>query len=94
MPKYKCHKEVWALKIVSIEELPELGSGFALRVANPLFKPVMVTVEWMSRHVPVAGGYWVKYPDGYESFSPADAFEAGYTLVEEPKTFPAAKGEG
>ena len=30
-----------------------------------------------------AGGYYVRYPDGYESWSPAEAFEEGYTLVEE-----------
>ena len=29
------------------------------------------------------GGYYVRYPDGYESWSPAEAFEDGYTLVED-----------
>lgn len=29
------------------------------------------------------GGYYVKYPSGYESWSPAEDFEDGYTLLEE-----------
>ena len=36
----------------------------------------------MKRHQPQVGGYYVVYaPDGYASFSPADVFEEGYTLV-------------
>jgi hypothetical protein len=30
---------------------------------------------------PQAGMYMVVYEDGYISFSPAEAFEAGYTLM-------------
>jgi hypothetical protein len=44
--------------------------------------PVPVTLEYMSKHKPEAGGYFVIYGDGYESFSPARAFEEGYTLIE------------
>lgn len=29
----------------------------------------------------LAGGYYVRYPDGYTSWSPADAFEHGYTAI-------------
>lgn len=38
-----------------------------------------VDAAWMRRHQPVAGGYVVEYSDGYSSFSPAAAFEAGYS---------------
>lgn len=31
----------------------------------------------------IVGGYVVVYADGYISWSPADAFEGGYTLIEE-----------
>ena len=27
-------------------------------------------------------GYYVRYADGYESFSPADVFEDGYTAID------------
>ena len=29
-------------------------------------------------------GYYVKYPDGYESWSPKDVFEEGYESTGEP----------
>jgi len=44
----------------------------------------MVSAEYMAKHTPRAGGYWVRYEDGYESFSPATAFESGYVRVEDP----------
>lgn len=41
-----------------------------------------VSPAWLRRHLPVVGGYVVRYEDGYTSFSPAKAFEDGYTLIE------------
>jgi hypothetical protein len=38
-----------------------------------------VSREYMLKHKPQAGGYYVVYADGYKSFSPAKAFEEGYT---------------
>ena len=35
----------------------------------------------MNKHAPQPGGYFVLYEGGYTSWSPADAFEAGYTPV-------------
>lgn len=43
---------------------------------------VAVDMAWIEKHKPVIGGYYVRYADGYESFSPADAFEAGYTAID------------
>jgi hypothetical protein len=51
MPRYKCHKEVHALKIVGVQ----LDSADA-RAEN-------------------------RETDGYTSFSPAAAFEGGYTRI-------------
>jgi hypothetical protein len=31
-----------------------------------------------ARYTPIVGDYWVVYPDGYQSISPAAAFESGY----------------
>jgi hypothetical protein len=36
------------------------------------------TLDWYKKHTPACGGYYVKYADGYASFSPAKAFEEGY----------------
>ena len=41
-----------------------------------------VTRAFMARHQPEVGGYFVRYEDGYESFSPAAAFESGYTRLD------------
>lgn len=85
MPKYKCHKEVWALKIESVRpSTPALGSetdgSYNLIVEYP-FAPITVSREWVKKHDPISGGYYVKYEDGYTSFSPAKAFEEGYSRI-------------
>lgn len=111
LPRYKCHKEVNAVKIAAIEFAPmprflraTCRGCFALGTAcgncerctwerehgssrNAVITPegefpsFVVSGEFMAKHKPVAGGYFVVYADGYESFSPAKAFEEGYTLV-------------
>jgi len=78
MPRYKCHKTVHALKILSIAANPATG-GAQLEVEAP-FGRVGVTEGWMMKHSPKPGGYYVVYADGYSSFSPAEAFEEGYAL--------------
>jgi hypothetical protein len=40
-----------------------------------------VGAHFMIKHDPQVGGYFVEYEDGYESFSPAKAFEGGYTRL-------------
>lgn len=74
MPRYICHKQVWALKIEAV-------NGGELRFANRLFAPRQMEADWIARHAPKAGGYFVVYEDGYQSFSPGDVFERGYTPV-------------
>lgn len=41
---------------------------------------IVVNEDFMERHGVHSGGYFVRYADGYQSFSPADTFEDGYTL--------------
>ena len=74
--KYKCHKEVEAGKIFDIVRSE---TGFYLSTA---YSTVDVSWDYFEKHNPKIGGYYVKYEDGYESWSPAEAFEEGYTLVE------------
>lgn len=78
MPKYRCHKEVWALKIKDVRERPD---GAILYIEDPGFATIKIDQEYVSRNHPVAGGYYVVYEDGYQSFSPAKAFESGYTRI-------------
>lgn len=80
MPKYKCHKEVYALKIGGI--IRDLAGGAAFTPVESGHQQVTLSREYMTKHQPHVGGYYVVYKDGYESFSPADAFEDGYTRME------------
>ncbi len=81
LPRYRCHKEVQALKIQGIGSGP---TGHFLVPAESEYEAIPVTEEWMARHKPEIGGYWVRYDgDGYTSYSPAAAFESGYTRIEE-----------
>ncbi len=84
MPRYKCHKEVWALKIAKIElSAPneETDGGAIITPAEEGCVPFCVDRHYMRKHSPHVGGYYVAYGGGYESFSPAKAFEDGYSLI-------------
>jgi hypothetical protein len=79
MPKYKCHKEVWALKIKDLKG--PIGGPYVAYPEESGFAPFELSLDYCRKHDPQAGGYFVVYKDGYESFSPADAFEEGYTRL-------------
>lgn len=80
LPRWKCHKEVEAAKILSIDVNPLLGEGYRTITLEGV-DARHVKPEWMERFKPEIGGYFVRYDDGYSSFSPAAAFEAGYTRI-------------
>ena len=84
MPKYKSHKEVWALKIKEIKrdgegENRETDGSAMITPEDEGYAPFKVDHVYMHKHNPEIGGYYVVYTDGYKSFSPAEAFEDGYT---------------
>ena len=91
LPRYRSHKEVWALKIGAIMIDPAQSATFkgihtslagaVITPAEPGFSPFRVDGTYMAKHSPEVGGYWVRYADGYESFSPCEAFEEGYSPV-------------
>lgn len=79
LPRYRSHKIVEALEILSIDPLE--GGGARISPVDLNFAPFTVSAEYVAKHNPQPGGYWVRYADGYESWSPAEAFESGYTLI-------------
>lgn len=85
MPRYKSHKEVWALKIKKIlfsqEETLEVWGYATIIPYEEGYSPFKIDDEFIKKHNPQEGGYFVVYEDGYESYSPAEAFEAGYTKI-------------
>ena len=78
MPLYDCHKQVHALQIKQIEFNRETG-GAILHPFEDGYAPFEVDADYIDKHKPMPGGYYVVYKDGYKSFSPAKAFEEGYT---------------
>lgn len=89
LPRYECHKKVWALKIKDIQQdqnakvqPPDEEGVWLLIPEEDGYGPVRVTHEWLARFRPVIGGFYVVYDDGYSSFSPCKAFEEGYTRIE------------
>ena len=81
LPQYRSHKTVEALKIDGV--YGKTGGGADLCFEDTNFAPITVSAEYISKHKPQAGGYYVVYKDGYESWSPAEAFEGGYTKIKE-----------
>lgn len=80
LPIYTCHKRVQAVKIDEIIK-DEISGGYLLIYNLDRRYGVKVSDAYLERHKPTVGGYYIKYQDGYESFSPAQAFEEGYTKV-------------
>lgn len=79
MPRYRCHKRVWAFKILVVQ--PVVGGSAIITPAEDGYAPLAVDRDYVDKHRPQSGGYYVKYDDGYQSYSPAEAFEAGYTRL-------------
>lgn len=83
IPLYKCHKLVRALRIKNVEEDMSSPHWVAIELENfPQLEGLLV-VNCENRPRPKPGWYYVVYmgSEEYESFSPPEAFEAGYSLV-------------
>lgn len=93
MQKYRCHKEVEAFRIARILSGDELVQNKDPDLVREMDGPIVilagaeglpqvcVSERFLEKHKPGVGGYFVRYADGYESFSPAETFEAGYTAI-------------
>lgn len=77
--KYRCHKEVRAMKIVAIKEC---GYTWHCELTGEDGTVVRVDNEYMTRKPIMVGGYYID-DNGRTTYSPAEAFEAGYTLIED-----------
>lgn len=79
LPRYKCHKEVCALQIKSIQ--PVVGGSAIITPVEGSYAPFTVDADYVAKHKPQATGFYVVYDDGYRSYSPSKAFEEGYTRI-------------
>lgn len=80
MKQYQSHKTVEAAKILGMDYAAG-GARLHLEGFDP--ESVFVEVAWLNKHKPspsvdLVGGYFLRYSDGYQSWSPAEAFEQGY----------------
>lgn len=95
VPRYRSHKIVRAAKILAVSGDGSARSPGELHLEipgrpDPLVLPV--DRDYMEKHKPQVGGYYVLYKDGYESWSPANALESGYTLIGPSEDDPSEDG--
>ncbi len=76
LPRFQCHKIVRAAKILIV-----IRSEGKVSLDLEGVGGIEVSAEFDAKHHPTHGGYFVVYEDGYQSFSPAKAFEDGYTPI-------------
>lgn len=86
MPKYQSRWIVHALKIRVITLEP--GGGATITPDDRGYGQFHVDHAYMDKYKPEIKGYYVRYPDGYESWSPARAFEIGFTRIESDEPSP------
>ncbi|WP_021028640.1 hypothetical protein [Comamonas sp. B-9] len=88
LPLYTSRSTVRALKIKTVtysrEPLEGVPRGEAfITPADGRYAPFWVNEPWAMKNRPQPGGYFVVHADGHQSFSPANAFESGYSRLED-----------
>lgn len=93
MKRYISHKEVDAAYIIgesTISESESIVLIFGEKGSAEITGDKIVSRDWYKKHSEnewlarsLIGGYFVRYADGYESWSPAEAFESGYKEIGE-----------
>ena len=85
MPQYQSHKKVWALKIAAIEFESDGSATITAKDGSVAPFTVADYKHLFKECIDVSGeadlGYFVRYADGYKSWSPTKAFEDGYTRI-------------
>lgn len=81
LPKYQCHKQVWALRIAGVE-IKQDGSA-VIAPKEPGYAPFTTKSGWGERFKGSEDdpGVYVLYEGGYESWSPTAAFDDGYSAI-------------
>lgn len=82
MPRYRCHKVVWALEIKAFKwDTTQPQGGWLVTPADIGYADVHLSAAVFSRYTPTPGDFIVQYDDGYWSVSPRKAFIEGYTPI-------------
>ncbi len=96
IPIYQCVKQVRAFKIGKI--VPDGEVTVLIPDSQALFPfgeqdYIVVCRDYIDKHQPQVGGYYVLYESGYESWSPAQEFERGYIVTNGSEVTIAADGD-
>lgn len=84
LKRWKCHKVIQAARIIGLDpedrvildpQHVDLKRTFADR------DECQPPKDWYDRFRGKKDGYYVIYEDGYTSWSPAEAFESGYSEI-------------
>ncbi len=82
MPLYQSVKKVRALEIADVDyDHPQLEPLITFKDSR--YAPRFVKPELFLRYRAVPGDFFVVYDDGYQSISPAKAFNEGYVALPE-----------
>lgn len=81
LPMWRCHKVVRAIKIATTRPIPNGDAD--LIPEDESYSPIEVDSQWMREKRVYPPGYYVVYDDGYTSWSPVEAFEQGYTRIQD-----------
>lgn len=94
LPKWKCHKIVSACKIGAISTLGSDNSAYLLPEDKNL-APFHTAPGWYTRYQGSKEdeGYFVEYDDDFQSWSPSEAFEKGYTMHKESESLTDEEAE-
>lgn len=79
MKLYRCHKIVEAAKVIGVA-MDHGGFSARLALEDGSYVDAPSNVFRPGTRDPI-GGYFVRYEDGYTSWSPADAFVSGYSEI-------------
>ena len=76
-PSYRCQRFVQALKIAEVNV--DAASQVWLVPEDTNYAEFKVDHDFVMKHKPEPGGYFVRFDQSHESWSPADLFENGFT---------------
>jgi len=85
LPQYRSHKIIRAAKILEVQLHGDRSAELVLE--GTALGSITVDAAYVDKHKPQAGGYFVLYDDGYQSWSPAKAFEEGYTRTDPDRNY-------
>jgi hypothetical protein len=82
LAEYRSHKIVIAAPVAMVRQMKD-GPDTKYIVVFENGSHIEVSEAYVKRCNPNADGYYVRYDDGHESWSPRKAFEKGYTFIKE-----------